>query len=48
MTTRSLWSLVLVLVFLLPLTVEGQTPEVMESWNIDWTRQHDPFTPKPT
>jgi hypothetical protein len=30
------------------LTVEGQTPEVMESWNIDWTRQHDPFTPKPT
>lgn len=28
------------------LTVDGQAPTVMESWNIDWTRQHDPLGPK--
>lgn len=28
------------------LTVEGQKPLVMESWNIDWTRQNDPLGPK--
>ncbi|BAP94496.1 hypothetical protein [Aurantimonas phage AmM-1] len=27
------------------LTVEGQQPHVMESWNINWTRQHDPLGP---
>ena len=28
------------------LTVEGQKPTVMEHWNIDWTRQHDPLGPQ--
>lgn len=27
------------------LTVEGQTPYVMESWNIDWTDKHDGLGP---
>ncbi|QRM55116.1 hypothetical protein [Sinorhizobium sp. BG8] len=27
------------------LTVEGQTPHVMESWNINWTNQHDGLGP---
>ena len=28
------------------LTVEGQTPAVMESWNIKWTNDHDRMGPK--
>lgn len=28
------------------LTVEGQQPHVMESWNIDFTRERDPFGPQ--
>lgn len=28
------------------LTVEGQKPYVMESWNIDFTRSHDPMGPR--
>lgn len=27
------------------LTVEGQKPYVMESWNINWTNQHDGLGP---
>lgn len=27
------------------LTVEGQEPHVMESWNIGWTKDFDPFGP---
>lgn len=30
------------------LTVEGQKPYVMESWNINWTAGHDPLGPKGT
>lgn len=29
------------------LTVEGQKPHVMESWNIDFTKSHDPMGPRP-
>lgn len=29
------------------LTVEGQAPHVMESWNVGFTRHHDPMGPKP-
>lgn len=29
-----------------PLTVEGQNPHVMESWNIGFTREQDPFGPR--
>ena len=28
------------------LTVEGQEPHVMESWNIGWTKEFDPLGPK--
>ncbi len=29
------------------LIVDGQTPHVMESWNIGWTAECDPMGPKP-
>ncbi|OAN76669.1 hypothetical protein A8B82_14820 [Sulfitobacter sp. EhC04] len=28
------------------LTVDGQQPHVMEAWNIDFTRERDPFGPQ--
>ncbi|MDN5786513.1 hypothetical protein [Pseudorhodobacter sp.] len=30
------------------LTVEGQNPRIMESWNINWTAENDPLGPGKT